>query len=787
MSNKFSLGFKTIFNNYEIVIINNNIIYKVLNFKIKKDVFYYYNPITKLYYMVQNDKENREYIEIKYELYNFIKYLDNKIYIHIKSEKYNIYKNKNDNNYYYYDKTQTQIDSSYNEFINSLLNIYNYNDNYKLNVNYYALGDIHGDPLYFLKFISNIFHKYYHPNNIIQLHYYYKDINSFFRCYMTNNNIYVQTNSYINICDESIIRKLYVEIICYKNKNDEPINLDDLDNLKYYFKYSLPYNDFVKCITNKLIENNTKIVLLGDIFDNKSMKYNFKSYIYDTMNTNYNYNKTTKKYKYIEYLDNIIKCNNIDDIESNEHTKRFFEVYKDNLNFSKFYNKLIDEYNQIEESFNDRDYRAIVDKDSLIDDPTKKISNKLYKLQMILLYLIYNFIDNNENCIECIIGNHELNIIESNINKCIFKFDYKPSSVVNVINIDKLEDIINMFKNKVNVDNKFKCLDSFNDLNNYNKELKYKIYYELLYFIYHYSKLYIINNNYIFCHNVNDKLISIINKGEDYFQNQINNYYNNLYELYDSSSKITKNDLIFRRTQQTEKETIYNLHNIYQFTSNTFNNITNYIDNLLEKREKRGKNHFVNVKYQEHIKIYKNKKKINKFEKIEIKYYDNDQDIKDIDTFGQKAKPSEAMKVCDEHLDTIINIIRDKYFIIGHTQLFTSDIIQNNSKLLVNIDSNDFVENINNIDSKYNTKIISLDCHMSSFDLLKSNSQYFQIDQQFYKFDNNNIFDFKKCYTKKKFKEIYINHYINHFNYQTYNLLYSYLDNNDINKSTIYF
>lgn len=761
-NNKFSLGFKTIYDNYKINIINNNIIYDILNFKIKKNFCYYYNPITKLYYMIQYDEENREYIEITYKSYNFIKYLDNNnIYIYIKSEKYNIYKNKknpNDNNYYY---DKTQIDSSYNEFINSLLNIYNY----KPNENYYALGDIHGDPLYFLKFISNIFHKYYYLNNIIQLHYYYKisdkNNNSFFRCYMANNNIYVQTNSYINICDVSIIRKLYVEIICYRNNNNEKINLQDLCNLQYYFNYNLPYNDFVKCITNKLIENNTKIVLLGDIFDNKSMKYNFKSYIYDTMNMKYNYNNTTKKYKYIKYMNNIIKCNNIDDIEKNNYIKRFFEVYKDNLNFSKFYNKLINEYNPIQQSYNYRDYIAIIDKDKLIDDSNKKISNKLYKLQMILLYLIYNFIDNNENCIECIIGNHELNIIESNINKCIFNISFNN---VNVINNDKLVNIIKMFKNKINVNNKLKYLDSFNNLNNYNKELKYKIYYELLYFIYHYSKLYIINNNYIFCHNVNDKLISIITKGENYFQNQINNYYNNLYNL---SSKITKNNLIFRRTYNLEIDNIYNLHNIYQFTSNIFINITNYIDKLLEKREK---NNIINIECKENIKIYekKNKKEINKLEKIKITVYNNDNNI-------------------DADLDTIINIIRNKYFIIGHTQLFTSDIIQNTSKLLVDIDSNDFIENINNIDSKYNTKIISLDCHMSSFDLLKSNSQYFQIDQQIYKFDNHNIFNFENCYTKEKFKEIYIDHYINHFNYQTYNLLYSYLDNNDINKSTIYF
>ena len=764
-NNKFSLGFNTIFNNYEIVIINNNIIYNVLNFNIKQHIYYYYNPITKLYYIVQYDKEeNRKYIEILYKSYNFIKYLDNnKIYIHTELKKYNIYKNKknpNDNNYYY---NKIQIDSSYNEFINSLLNIYNY----KPNVNYYALGDIHGDPLYFLKFISNIFHKYYYLNNIIQLHYYYKisdkNNNSFFRCYMANNNIYVQTNSYINICDVSIIRKLYVEIIYYKNNNDEKINLQDLCNLQYSFNYNLPYNDFVKCITNKLIENNTKIILLGDIFDNKSMKYNFKSYIYDTMNMKYNFNNTTKKYKYIKYMNNIIKCNNIDDIEKNNYIKRFFEVYKDNLNFSKFYNKLIDKYNPIKQSYNYRDYIAIINKDSLIDDSNKKISNKLYKLQIILLYLIYNFINNNKNCIECIIGNHELNIIESNINKCIF--DYISSNNVNVINNDKLKDIINMFKNKVNVNNKLKYLDSFNNLNDYNKELKYKIYYELLYFIYHYSKLYIINNNYIFCHNVNDKLISIITKGEDYFQNQINNYYNNLYNLYKLSSKITKNNLIFRRTRKLEIDNIYNLHNIYQFTCNTFINITNYIDKLLEKREK---SKIINIKCKKNIKIYQNKKEINKFEKIEITVYNNDND--------------------DAHLDTIVNIIRNKYFIIGHTRLFTQDIIQNTSKLLVDIDSNDFIENINNIDSKYNTKVISLDCHMSSFDLLKSNSQYFQIDQQFYKFDNhNNIFDFENCYTKEKFKEIYIDHYINHFNYQTYNLLYSYLDNNDINKSTIYF
>lgn len=774
MSNyKFSVGFNTIFNNYKINIINNNIIYDVYNFKIKKNVCYYYNPITKLYYMIKYDEEKRGYIEITYKSYNFIKYLDNNnIYIYIKSEKYNIYKNKknpNNNNYYY---DTTQIDSSYNEFINSLLNIYNY----KPNENYYALGDIHGDPLYFLKFISNIFHKYYYLNNIIQLHYYYKisdkNNNSFFRCYMANNNIYVQTNSYINICDVSIIRKLYVEIICYRNNNNEKINLQDLCNLQYYFNYNLPYNDFVKCITNKLIENNTKIVLLGDIFDNKSMKYNFKSYIYDTMNMKYNFNNVTKKYKYIKYMNNIIKCNNIDDIEKNNYIKRFFEVYKDNLNFSKFYNKLIDEYNPIKQSYNYRDYIAIVDKDKLIDDSNKKISYKLYKLQMILLYLIYNFIDNNENCIECIIGNHELNIIESNINKCIF--DYISYNNVNVINNDKLKDIINMFKNKVNVNNKLKYLDNFNNLNNYNKELKYKIYYELLYFIYHYSKLYIINNNYIFCHNVNDKLISIINKGENYFQNQINNYYNNLYNLYNLSSKITKNNLIFRRTCKLEIDNIYNLHNIYQFTSNIFINITNYIDKLLEKREK---SKIINIECKKNIKIYQNKNKkkikeeINKLEKIKITVYNNNND-NDINT----------------HLDTIINIIRNKYFIIGHTQLFTQDIIQNNSKLLVDIDSNDFIENINNIDSKYNTKVISLDCHMSSFDLLKSNSQYFQIDQQFYKFDNNNnIFNFEKCYTKEKFKEIYIDHYINHFYNQTYNLLYSYLDNNDINNSTIYF
>lgn len=762
--NKFSLGFNTIYDNYKINIINNNIIYDIFNFKIKKNFCYYYNPITKLYYMIQYDEKNREYIEITYKSYNFIKYLDNnKIYIYIKSEKYNIYKNKknpNDNNYYY---NKTQIDSLYNEFINSLLNIYNY----KPNENYYALGDIHGDPLYFLKFISNIFYKYYYLNNIIQLHYYYKisdkNINSFFRCYMANNNIYVQTNSYINICDVSIIKNLYVEIICYRNNNNEKINLQDLCNLQYYFNYNLSYNDFVKCITNKLIENNTKIVLLGDIFDNKSMKYNFKSYIYDTMNMKYNYNNITKKYKYIKYMNNIIKCNNIDDIEKNNYIKRFFEVYKDNLNFSKFYNKLINKYNPIDRSYNNRDYKAIVDKDRLIDDQNKKISNKLYKLQMILLYLIYNFIDNNENCIECIIGNHELNIIESNINKCIFDISFNN---VNVINNDKLKDIINMFKNKVNVNNKIKYLDSFNNLNNYNKELKYKIYYELLYFIYHYSKLYIINNNYIFCHNVNDKLISIITKGENYFQNQINNYYNNLYNL---SSKITKNNLIFRRTYNLEIDNIYNLHNIYQFTSNTFINITNYIDKLLEKREN---NKIINIKCKKNIKIYEDKNKkeikeeINKLEKIEITVYNND---------------------IDPHLDTIINIIRNKYFIIGHTRLFTQDIIQNTSKLLVDINSNDFIENINNIDSKYNTKIISLDCHMSSFDLLKSNSQYFQIDQQFYKFDNHNIFNFENCYTKEKFKEIYIDHYINHFNYQTYNLLYSYLDNNDINKSTIYF
>lgn len=762
-------GFNTIFNNYEIVIINNNIIYDVLNFNIKQHVYYYYNPITKLYYIIKYDEENKKYIEISYKSYNFIKYLDNnKIYIHTKSKKCIIYKNPNDNNYYYdkyYDKIQ--IDSSCNEFINSLLNIYNY----KPNVNYYALGDIHGDPLYFLKFISNIFHKYYHPNNIIQLHYYYKisdkNINSFFRCYMANNNIYVQTNSYINICDLSIIRKLYVEIIYYKNKNDEKINLQDLCKLQYALNYHLPYNNFVKCITNKLIENNTKIVLLGDIFDNKSMKYNFKSYICDTMKMKYEFNNKTKKYKYIEYLDNIIKCNNIDDIEKNNYINRFFEVYKDNLNFSKFYNKLIDTYNPIEYSYNYRYYITIVNKDKLIDDSNKKISNKLYKLQMILLYLIYNFIDNNENYIECIIGNHELNIIESNINKCIFNYT-SSSNDINVINDNKLKGIINMFNNKENVNNKLKNLDNFNNLNNYNKELKYNIYYELLYFIYHYSKLYIINNNYIFCHNVNDKLISIINKGENYFQNQINNYYNNLYNLYISSSKINKNNIIFRRTHKLEIDNIYNLHNIYQFTSNTFINMTNYIDKLLEKREK---NKIINIERKENIKIYKNKKEINKFEKITVYNNDNDKNINDIDT-----------------IDTIINIIRNKYFIIGHTQLFTQDIIQNTSKLLVNIDSNDFIKNINNINNKYNTKIISLDCHMSSFDLLKSNSQYFQIDQQFYKFENhNNIFNFENSYTKEKFKEIYIDHYINHFNNQTYNLLYSYLDNNDINKSTIYF
>ena len=558
----------------EYIIKNDKKIYIKRDIKNKPIYFYHLNDKNEEYnkhLLIEDIRKENQLIKNVYKIYyeEFINDEEIKYYFMFNNFKLplnyiNFINEENKENYY-------------NNFKMNFINDYNNNIN-----NYYILNDIHGDPLYFLKFISKIYYSlFYSLDKQIEINFKFNDI-LFYKCYLLNNNILaLQIQNYneiqnniklfnnINIeinefilkdnINNKIKRKEFINIsdIYNKKKNNNKLTLSNiLLNINEIKPIELiTYDNLINKIIQKMLINKSKIIILGDIFDNKELQYKISKYKNDILNFKININNQN----------NLFNVNKFNEIFNN-----------DNINFNEYY----DEYENI---FNN----------TYIDN--YNIEDKLYNLQILLYRLLYSFINNEykECIINFILGNHDLNILDNikkyiieykimEINENIFKGSYfnklNYKKILNILNNDttiELNDIINN-DNKNYFD--FNCL--------------------LFKFVYDNCKLFVKDtiNKYYFCHIFSN--IKLLNLDNQYiFKEYIKGYYENLENYFKilSIKSLNSNVIYYYNSFRyglhnkikynyeigdnilIDKYKLYytNLYQIYLYTSNTFIDFTN--------------------------------------------------------------------------------------------------------------------------------------------------------------------------------------------------------------------